>query len=72
MEHWRWNLRDGYEDAMGTGVSRWLASRIWDVGLRCTKTKQFGVGIALEFAETELPGLRLLSNTTTIPVHVKP
>jgi hypothetical protein len=24
-----WSPRGGVEDAMGTGVSRWLASRIW-------------------------------------------
>ena len=26
--HWMESLRGGDEDAMGTGVSRWLASRI--------------------------------------------
>jgi hypothetical protein len=48
MEHWSWNLRGADEDAMGTGVSRWLASRIGDSRIVVDETMHFGVGFALE------------------------
>ncbi len=69
-----WNLRDGAEDAMDTGVSRWQASR--DMGVtdwRC-RSKQvvlwsrFRVGVD----ETELLGHSTVSNSTTISDDVKP
>ncbi len=33
---------------------------------------KIGDGISLELAKTALPGHKILSNTTTVTVHVKP
>ena len=54
---------------MGTGVSRWLASRIWECRIADCFDQAVWSRYRLGVAETEMPGLGVISNTTNRTVH---